>query len=230
MNLSSHSTTLKRIKTLEIPMNFDESRLNYVRPPIKLPSGNFSIFKKGSELELRPSSPYRYSSTSSRDFKSPNYTQHSRSSTTSPGLSKFIPATELISFEDAQTPAGEDLNSEIPDELDSSLSFEEELKQRIVYPSLCNNRDSFLASTVDFIFPSTMSTPQDPRISSINPMNNAISHEKDSACKKSTQELDFFQHSRSRNDKSVIVRKIYCDKCQENVTTSFRYKKVSQNM
>ena len=31
--------------------------------PTKLPSGNFSLITKGTELELRPSSPHRYSTS-----------------------------------------------------------------------------------------------------------------------------------------------------------------------
>ena len=148
--------------------------------PTKLPSGNFSLITKGTELELRPSSPHRYSTGS--QSPDPRHS-HCRSSTISSALSRFIPATEQISIEIIQTSEVEEesLSSEIS-EIISNLSLEDEPEHFAAYGSGYSFIRNSNCPNLDCALVSAASSPQDARLSTLHSTSSNV-------CKNNIQDL-----------------------------------------
>ena len=157
---------------LELPSSPSKYGVYSHISPTKLPSGNFSLITKGTELELRPSSPHRYSTSS---YSPDPGTSHCRSSTISSVLSKFIPATEQISIEIIKTSEVDEecLSSEIS-EIISNLSMEDEPGPFIAYGprysftinSNCTNQNIALVSAA--------SSPQDVGLSTFTSASSNV--------------------------------------------------------
>lgn len=217
-------------KLLEIPSNPEDFPSFPPVSPSKLPSGSFLLMKNGTELEIRPSSPHRYSTTSgSPVINPPSIGKHVRSSTISPRISKFIPATELISFEKIQTPDEERSNLEILEDFISNTSVEEEPKHFAIYNSAYNNRNSILGSTLDILTPKTNYSPQDQRMSTIYTVSSVTSKGFNLSSKMNSD--DFKENFAFGREKlQGQSRKIYCERCEKNVKTCLRVKKASENL
>ena len=195
------------------------------RPQIKLPSGNFSLFKKGSELSLRPSSPHRYAiSCYASNQNNAEETKHNRSSTVSPRSFKFIAATELSPFENIQTPYKPSFDHfEISDEFLLNLSFEDEPKHANVYISPQSNRNSLIASTAEPIQSSLPTTPQDEGFSTIFTVSSFTSYKNTVSAidlpDKTSEEKPNIEKSEQKSNFKMVLGKIYCEFCENNVET-----------
>lgn len=198
----------------------------------KLPSGVISISKNGEELSLRPASPHRYnSSTSSRYSNSTKLSKHSRSSTHTSGFSKFIPATELVSFEDIQTFEQEETPEELLEDEFSGLNFEDEPKHWTVYPSLHSNRNSMIGSTTDNPS-SASSSPLDQRLSTYCTVNSG------NLAQGTLNGFKFVNGGKDELPKTFNVKQefvgyneqVYCPRCKENVNFFVKIKNFKQNL
>lgn len=235
MQISTEPRHLARIQTAKILSNTEEFSPNSCKIHNKLPSGNFSLIKQGEELSLRPSSPHRYNSSfTTRDTNSFGSSKHSRCSTVS-GLFKFIPATELVSFEEFQTPEEENPTEEVSDELISNLSFEEEPKHSVVYPSLYSNRNSLIGSTTDRAVNSLATSPQDQRVSTIYTISSTTSYKQSQANfeffdRKPSPLKENFSYNKQKSNNGIESGKVYCEKCKENVGISMQVRNHQENL
>ena len=195
-----------------------------------LPSGAFSIIKNGEELSLRPKSPHRYKS--SINHKTPNpqrQAKHIRSSTYTSSISRFIPATELVSFgsgnssEDSESP--NESNPEIFD-----ISSEDEPMHLVAYPTMPINRSSTIKNPqrLHSISPIAKKPPKSSPInikkasaeeiwSSYQKFNLALSH---------TEKLTEFKKKKFiAGDDSV-----YCPDCDQNVNFSVKIRNFKESL
>ncbi|OMJ70380.1 hypothetical protein SteCoe_31651 [Stentor coeruleus] len=201
----------------------------------KLTSGNYSAIKKGEELSLSPSLPLRYTSSfATRDTNSLGSTKHTRNSTISAGVFKFVSATELVSFEEFQTPEEENPTDEVLNEAISDLSLEEP-KHSIVYPSLHSKRNSLIWSTTDHYISSTAGSPPDNRISMMYTLSSTNSGKKnqeyfEECCERKRIERQSFYFIKGKNDDESCSGKIYCQNCKENVCTSVKFRNHKENL
>lgn len=201
----------------------------------KLPSGNYSAIKKGEELSLSPSLPLRYTSSfATRDTNSLGSKKHIRHSTISAGAFKFVSATELVSFEEFQTPEEENPTYEVLDEAISDLSLEEP-KHSIVYPSLHSKRNSLIGSTTDHYISSTAGSPPDHRISMMYTLSSTNSGKKnqgyfEECCERKKIKKQSFYFIREKNDEESYSGKFYCEKCNENVCTIVKIRNRKENL
>ena len=195
-----------------------------------LPSGAFSIIKNGEELSLRPKSPHRYKSSIDHKNSNPErQTKHVRSSTYTSAFSRFIPATELVSFDSEK--ASEDSGSleESNDEF-QNLHSDDEQNHLIAYPTMPSNRSSTAASY--------------KKIQSISPLaSKPPSHSPINLKKLSTQEiwssyqkfdsiLKNFQKLREFKKKNFVAanQMIYCKNCDLNVNFSVKIRNFKQSL
>ena len=228
MHLLSHSKLFKHVAPFEVPLSFEEDNKATLKLQAKQTSKHLLILTKENELELRPPSPHKYYSKSSIDNNSQTFAETLHVPLRTPGLSKFIPATELLSFKTFPTLKEENLNSEISDNSFSNISFEDEPKHKRVYPSISNERNSLLASTNHQIIESRMSTPQNIiKISEKDISYNNTSGTKKSARVNTFEKIGLYKKAKRQ---FLITRKIYCEKCNKNVNTHTIYKKMSQNL
>lgn len=227
MNISSKLSVSPTMSTSPFS-DYSKNKSPGYPPTPKLPSGLISISKNGEELNLRPSSPHRYnSSTSSKYSNSTKLSKHSRSSTHTSGFSKFIPATELVSFEDIQTFEQEESPEELLDEEFSQLNFEDEPKHSAVYPSLHSNRNSMIGSTTDN--PSSLaSSPLDQRLSTYYTLNSG------NFVQGGLNGFGFKEDlGKVGSVKSGFVmcnEQVYCPKCKENVNFFLKIRHLKQNL
>ena len=185
----------------------------------KLPSGSFSVQKRGTELSLCPSSPHRYTlSYISNSTNSPDDLRHMRSSTVSPQSFKFIAATEFISNEEQLQAADPEVFS---DEFVENLSLAKEPKHSLVYISPGSNRNSLIASTAD---PIAISVPSTPQVDTFNCGNRRFyglktiePQEKFSNATKVSN--NSYDEQKILEEFNIIAGRIYCDRCEDNVST-----------
>ncbi|OMJ87885.1 hypothetical protein SteCoe_10295 [Stentor coeruleus] len=214
-----HLTTIQTSKISDLPQRSDTINNN---PP----SCTISITRKGEELSLRPISPYRYPiSLSNENFKSINTSKHTRFLTT-PGIFKFIPATEVVPNEKNQNPEDENPTEEVSDDAITNFLYDEQVKHSIIYPSICSNKYDLLGNT--------KISPLDFRVSSLFALSKTKSCKKNqvqSKCvdKKSVdkKKVLFFMLKSKRED---VFTRIYCEKCKENMRYSVRVRNIKGSL
>ncbi|OMJ87943.1 hypothetical protein SteCoe_10274 [Stentor coeruleus] len=182
------------------------------------PFGSFSVTKKGAELRLKPSNPHNHTcSFATRDTNSFVSTKHSRNFT-SPGIFKFVSATELVSFEDFNYPEEENPTEEASNDLISDISFEDEPKHSIVYPSIHSNRHSLIGSITDQALYSSIASPLDQKTSTLYTNSSSTpyrqGYEKNEDVDKRNKENYYFGRRKSNN--VGFTGRIYCEKCKRN--------------
>lgn len=184
------------------------------------PLGNFSVIKKGAELSLRPSNPHNHTcSFATRDTNSFVSINHSRNFT-SPGVFKFVSATELVSFEDFHCPEEENPTEEASNDLVSNISFEDEPKHSIAYPSIHSNRHSLIASITDQAIYSSAASPLDQRSSTIYTNSSTTpyrkGYDKNDDIDKRNKNKENYYFGRRKSNNIGITGRIYCEKCKRN--------------
>jgi hypothetical protein len=193
-----------------------------------LPSGGFSLTKAGEELRIRPKSPNRYKpSLLVQTTNGEKQSKHCRSSTYTSTISRFIPATELVSFDSQGTDESRSLNG-TDDELDS-LNFEEEPEHLAAYPSFTNSRHAKKASFGEF----TGSSPLDPRLSTLESIDlRSSAQEMWTGYKKLDLMIHHLKKLREFKEKHFVARDemIFCGFCKENVNFSVVIKNVQPSL
>jgi hypothetical protein len=145
-----------------------------------------------------------------------------RSSTVSPRGFKFIAATATSPFEEFQTPMTDFPNSERSEDLESSLSSEEEPKQQTVYTS------PRLSSESSFCIIHPACSPQEEKERNNEGRLPDLQEKVSSATRLTTNSID--EHKVLEAEYSVIGRKIYCDKCEKNVVTEFLFRNAQRSL
>ncbi|OMJ76018.1 hypothetical protein SteCoe_24734 [Stentor coeruleus] len=182
------------------------------------PSGRFSVIKKGTELSLKPSNPHNHTcSFSNQETNSFISTNHSRNFT-SPGVFKFVSATELVSFEDFNYPEEDNPTEEASNDLDSNISFEDEPKHSIAYPSIHSNKHSLITCINNQAINTSFASPLNQRTSTIytNSSITPFRDEKYEDIDKKNKDKENYYFGRRKSNNIGFTGRIYCDKCRKN--------------
>jgi hypothetical protein len=198
------------------------------------PSDTISKTHKGEELSFQPISSYRYTISSfNQNFKSKNPVKHTRFPTT-PGICKFVPATEIVFNEKIQNPEDENPTEEVSDDIMSNVYYGEQAKHSVVYPNMYSNKWDFLRAAADKPGNFLAGSPQDRRISSLYTLNSTNSYKK-------AQVQNDCSDKKSKNKRKVLIcllkrakedglGRIYCEKCKENTRYSVRVRDIKGSL
>lgn len=222
-----HLTTIQTPKTSDF---FPQSDQIHSSPP----SGTISITRKGEELSLQPISLYRYTTSSSnQNIKSANSSKHTRFPTT-PGICKFVPATEVVSNEKIQNPEDENPTEEVSDDIMPNVFYEEQAKHSVNCPTMYSIKSSLLGTTTNKPRNFLGDSPKNPRISSLYTSSSANSYKKDQVQSDCEDQKSFnkrkiliFMLKSSKEDEQD---RVYCEKCKENARYSVRIRDIKGNL
>ena len=191
----------------------------------KHPISTQGITRKGEEITISPDTPSRnrvsYSPASSPTELT---SKHFRSSTVSPRGFKFIAATATSPFEEFQTPATDFPNSEISESLCSSLSLEEEPHHTPIYTSPRRSHSTSLVGSD----PANLIQEERFKVEVGRTGQMELQEKISTATRLTTNSVE--ERGGFEVDLSILNRKIYCDRCEKNVSTECLFRNAEKSL
>ncbi|OMJ76560.1 hypothetical protein SteCoe_24051 [Stentor coeruleus] len=220
---SRHLTAIQTSKTSDF---FPNSNHIYNTPP----NTTISITRKGEELSLKPNSPYK----SPKSITNQNKKSKNTHFPTTPGLYKFIPATEVVYNEKTQNPEDENPTEEVSNDIISNLLYEKQIKQSLIYPTMFSNKCTLLETKSNKTENFLTDSPENHKVSSLYTLSSTNSYKKD-------QVHNDYWDKKNINKKKVLfymltngknngLGKIYCEKCKENMWYSVKIRDIKGNL